>query len=98
MSLQDVLSDIHALREDLEAFERKYNVPSETFYESYTAGDEPEDSSWVLDWSDWAGAYKILLRRREQYRQTIQTLRAGSPSLLDVIEKVARHGRIPIAS
>jgi hypothetical protein len=31
----------------------------------------------MLDWSDWAGAYKILLRRREHYRRTIQALWGG---------------------
>ncbi len=98
MSLQDVLSDIHALREDLEAFERKYDVLSETFYESYSNGEEPENPSWVLDWSDWAGAYKIWLRRQEQYREIIQTLRAQSQTLLDVIEKTARHEPISVTS
>jgi len=67
MTLQEIITDIHALREDLEAYERKYGVLSETFYESYTNGEEPVDESWVLDWSDWAGAYKIWLRRHEPY-------------------------------
>lgn len=71
MTLQDIISDIHALTEDIEVYERKYGVLSETFYESYSTGEEPEDDSWVLDWSDWAGAYKILLRRQEQYRRLI---------------------------
>ena len=75
MTLQEIMADIHALYEDLEAYERKYGVLSETFYESYTSGEEPEDDAWVLDWADWAGAYKILLRRQEQYRRAIQTLR-----------------------
>jgi hypothetical protein len=66
MTLQDIIVDIHTLTEDVEAYERKYGVLSETFYESYVNGEEPEDDSWVLDWADWAGAYKILLRRREQ--------------------------------
>jgi hypothetical protein len=65
MTLQEIISDIHALNEDIEAYERKYGVLSETFYESYTSGEEPEDECWVMDWADWAGAYKILLRRTE---------------------------------
>jgi cell division protein FtsB len=81
MTLQDIIIDIHALNEDIEAYERKYGVSSETFYESYINGEEPEDDSWILDWADWAGAYKILLRRREQYRRTIQTLRERTPTL-----------------
>ena len=71
MTLQDIISDIHALYEDLEVYERKYGVLSETFYELYTSGEEPDDQAWVLDWTDWAGTYQILLRRQEQYQNTI---------------------------
>ncbi len=66
MTLQEIIADIHALNEDLEVYERKYGVLSETFYELYLSGEEPEEETWVLDWVDWAGAYKILLRRQEQ--------------------------------
>ena len=97
MILQDIMADIHALNEDLEAYERKYGVLSETFYKSYTSGEEPEDDAWVLDWADWAGAYKILLRRQEQYRRAIQTLREHSQTLVGVIERTARHEPIPVA-
>ncbi len=83
MTLQDII-DIHALNEDIEAYERKYGVRSETFYESYINGEEPKDGSWILDWANWAGAYKIMLRRRKQYRRTIQTgstqICGGAPS------------------
>ena len=98
MTLQEIIADIHALGEDLEAYERKYGVLSETFYESYTNGEEPEDESWVLDWADWAGAYKIFLRRKEQYQRAIQTLRDQSQSLVNVIERTVRHEPIPVAS
>ena len=98
MTLQEIMADIHALYEDLEAYERKYGVLSETFYESYTSGEEPEDDAWVLDWADWAGAYKILLRHQEQYRRAIQTLREQSQTLVGVIERTARHEPIPLPS
>ena len=97
MTLQEIMPDIHALSEDLEAYERKYGVLSETFCESYTSGEEPEDDAWVLDWADWAGAYKILLRRQEQYRRAIQTLREQSQTLVGVIERTARHEPIPVS-
>jgi hypothetical protein len=58
----------------LEAYERKYGVLSETFYESYISGEEPADNIWILDWADWAGAYKTLLRRQEQYHCAIQAI------------------------
>lgn len=96
MTLQNIIIDIHALRDDLEAYERKYGVLSETFYESYIKGEEPEDDAWTLDWSDWAGAYKIWLRRQEQYKKTIQSLHTQSKNLIDVIERTARHEPISV--
>ncbi len=98
MTLQDIIIDIHALNEDIEAYERKYGVLAETFYESYLNGEEPTDDSWVLDWADWAGAYKILLRRREQYRRTIQALRKQTPALVNVIRRTVQREPIPVAS
>ena len=75
MTLDEILQDIHALEEDMLAYERKYGVLTETFYESYVSGEEPGDDAWVLDWNDWAATYEIWLRRREQYREMIQRLR-----------------------
>jgi hypothetical protein len=98
MTLEDIIVDIHALQKDIEHYEEKYGVLSETFYELYINGVEPEDDSWVLDWADWAGAYKILLRRQEQYRQTIQTLKNENQSLSAIIVRAARHEPIPIVS
>lgn len=98
LTLQDIIADIHALNEDLAMYERKYGVLSETFYESYQRGEEPEDDSWVLDWADWAGAYKVWLRRREQYTRTIKSLRQQSETLVDVIERTMRRDPIPVAA
>jgi hypothetical protein len=98
MTLQDIIADIHALNEDLEVYERKYGVLSETFYELYVSGAEPDDEAWVLDWADWAGAYKTMLRRQEQYRRTIEVLREQTQSLADVIERTTRREPIPVAS
>jgi hypothetical protein len=96
MTLQEIIDDIHALTQHCEMYERKYGVLSETFYESYLSGEEPADEDWVLDWSGWAGAYKVLLRRREQYRRAIEGLREQTPSLAEVIERTAHRERIPI--
>jgi hypothetical protein len=67
MTIDEVIRDIHALEADLENYERKYGILSETFYEAYRTGEEPADDAWVLDWSDWAGAYEISQRRRQKY-------------------------------
>lgn len=98
MTLQDIIEDIHALTEDIEVYERKYGVLTETFYESYMSGEEPEDDAWVLDWGDWAGAYKILLRRQKQYRRTMQNLRGQTTSIVKVIGKTTKREPIPVAS
>lgn len=72
MNLDDIVQDIHVLEQDLQTFERKYGVLSETFYEAYIQGEEPDDDSRVRDWSAWAGAYEIWLRRREQYQAAME--------------------------
>ncbi len=98
MILQDVIDDIHALYEDLRVYERKYGILSETFYELYTSGTEPDNDDWVLDWSDWAGAYKLLIRRQEQYCDTVRKLREGPSSLTTLISGASRHEPVHIAS
>ena len=95
MTLDEILRDIHAMEEDLLTYERKYGVLSDTFYESYRNGEEPADNAWVLDWSDWAGAYEIWLRRRRQYQEAMNALKVHT-SLSNVIERAARREPIPI--
>ncbi len=89
MELTTLVQDIHRLNHQLERFERKYGVMSETFYESYIAGDEPEDDTWVLDFEKWAGLYEVWRDRQEAYRQAMQRLRVEQPSLSRIIQPVA---------
>ena len=98
MTLDDMLRDIHAMEEDLLMFERKYGVLTETFYAAYQRGEEPEDDAWVLDWSEWAATWQILLERQEQYRQAIQALLQEStvPNLSHLIGRTARHEPIAV--
>jgi len=96
MTLEDLLQDIYALEDEMRAYERKYRVLSETFYEAYLNGEEPPDEAWVQDWTAWASAYKLWLKRRDQYRTAIQALRAESETIAAMIEKAARHGPIRI--
>ena len=88
------------MEEDLLVFERKYGVLTETFYEAYQRGEEPEDDAWVLDWSEWAGTYEILLERQERYRQAIQSLlqQAAIPNLSYLIGRAARYEPLPITA
>src|SRR5438094_3555338 len=68
MDPRALLADIHALEEEILAFERKYGVRSETFYAAYASGEEPEDDHWVLDFGEWASVYRTWLARQAQYR------------------------------
>ena len=68
MTLTDLLHDMYTLEDEMRIYERKFGVLSETFYQSYAEGEEPPDESWVRAWAAWASAYKIWLRRREEYR------------------------------
>ena len=85
MTLQEILSDIHSLEEDLLAFERKYGIRSEIFYASYISGEEPEDDSWVLDFGEWASVYRTWLAMQAEYRNEIQRQQANAPSLAGLI-------------
>jgi hypothetical protein len=96
MTLDDLLQDIYALEEEMRTYERKYGVLSETFYESYVNGEEPPDEAWVRDWTAWASAHKLWLRRREQYRTAVESLRTETRTIAEMIAKTARHEPIRI--
>ena len=81
MRPQEILTDIHALEEELLDFERKYGVRSETFYAAYSAGEEPQDESWVLDFGEWASVYRTWLARQATYRDEIQRVQHNRASL-----------------
>lgn len=89
MTLQEILADIHALEEELLDFERKYGLRSETFYAAYMSGEEPESDAWVLAFSEWASVYKTWLARQAEYRNEIQRVQGGSPSLKGLVRAVA---------
>jgi hypothetical protein len=69
MALRDLLADIHALEEELLAFERKYGIRSEIFYLAYVSGEEPKDAQWMLDFGEWASVYRTWLTRQAEYRK-----------------------------
>ena len=85
MNIQTILADIHALEQELLAFERKYGIRSETFYAAYVSGEEPEDDSWTLDFGEWASVYKTWLLRQSEYRDEIQRYQTQSASLKGLV-------------
>ncbi|MBI3958012.1 MAG: hypothetical protein HY328_04305 [Chloroflexi bacterium] len=95
MTLDEILQDIHALEEDLNMYERKYGVLSETFYDAYMQGEEPPEAAWVADWNDWAGVHEIWLDRRQRY-QTVIALLQKQTNLIDLIQRAAHRESIPL--
>jgi hypothetical protein len=87
--LGQVLTDIHALEEELLELERKYGLRSEIFYAAYMSGEEPEDDSWVLDFNEWASVYRTWLTRLAEYRNEVQRRQGSSPSLRGLVRAVA---------
>src|SRR6266581_5542402 len=74
MNLREILADIHALEEELLAFERKYGIRSETFYAAFESGEEPENDAWALDFGEWASVYRTWLTRQAEYRNEIERI------------------------
>ena len=85
MTLEQILADIHALEEQLLSFERKYGLRSETFYAAYMAGEEPEDDSWVMDFTEWASVYRTWLARQSKYRDELQRRQRNAPSIAGLV-------------
>ena len=85
MSMHEILADIHALEEELLSFERKYGIRSETFYAAYMSGEEPEDDSWVLDFTEWASVYRTWLARQSKYRDEVQRRQRKAPSIYGLV-------------
>ena len=89
MQLATILQDIHRLSHQLELFERKYSMMSQTFYEEYSAGREPEDDAWVPDFAEWAGLYETWRDRQTAYTEAVERLRESEPNLFRQIQTAA---------
>lgn len=89
MTAQELLADIHTLEEELLDFERKYGLRSEVFYAAYASGEEPEEETWVLDFTEWASVYRTWLARQAEYRDVIERVQRNKPSLAGLIHVAA---------
>ncbi|MBU2611864.1 MAG: hypothetical protein KJ606_13100 [Chloroflexi bacterium] len=87
MNIREILTDIHALEEELLQFEWKYGIRSETLYAAYMSGEEPENENWVLDFGEWASVYKTWLARQAEYRNEVQRIQRQAPSLVGLIQE-----------
>ena len=89
MTLRDILADIHALEEELLAFERAYGIRSETLYTAYMSGEEPDQDEWVLDFGEWASIYRTWLTRQADYRNALQRIQRQPASLHGLVQVAA---------
>ena len=86
ISVSEVIDDLRVAEEILRKFERRYWIPSEQFYNLYSQGvlDSGEHAE---DFSEWAGFYKLKLRREAAFRKIGQ-------NRLEDIKGLARTGTI----
>lgn len=85
MTLEEILLELHALERDIQQFERKYGIRSETFYPAYMRGEEPEDDEWVADFGEWAAMYRIWLQRQADYRGEIERVQRDPTSIIGLV-------------
>ncbi len=85
MELATLVKDIHRLNHELERMERKYGIMSHTFYQAYSAGQEPEDDAWVLDFEKWAGLYEVWCDRQRAYNEAMQSMLNEPSALFQVL-------------
>ncbi len=81
ITLSDILDDLRAAEEGLYKFERRYWTSSSYFYELYSQG-LLDDGSHAEDFAEWAGHYKLKVKREavlEQLSQTSSTTASRPP-------------------
>ena len=92
-ALQALITELHTLDRQLADYEEKYGLLSETFYDWYQSGEEPEDPDWVTDFALWAGAYQLKLRRQEKYRRLLRE-RLGQSTPVKLMQQSVMVGAV----
>ena len=62
ITLSDILDDLRAADQALRKFEQRYWLSSDVFYDLYSQG-LLDDGSHAEDFAEWAGHYKLKLKR-----------------------------------
>lgn len=79
ITLSHVLDDLRAADQSLRRFEQRYWISSEVFFDLYSHG-LLDDGSHAEDFSEWAGHYKLKLKREaaleKMSQRRIQELRS----------------------
>ena len=71
ITLSDILDDLRAADQVLRKFEQRYWISSPDFYELYSQG-RLDDGQHREDFSEWAGFYKLKLKREAALEQLSQ--------------------------
>ncbi len=71
ITLSDILDDLRAADQALRKFEQRYWLSSADFYELYSQG-LLDDGQHREDFSEWAGYYKLKLKREAALEQLSQ--------------------------
>ena len=71
ITLSDILDDLRAADQVLREFEQRYWIGSDIFYELYSQG-LLDDGEHREDFSEWAGYYKLKLKREASLQQLSQ--------------------------
>lgn len=67
LSIDMIIEDLQAIEPKLSAYENKYKLLSPYFYNIYQSGKFEEHPDFV----DWAGLYRIKLKRLQCYEKMI---------------------------
>jgi len=71
IALSDILDDLRAADQALRKFEQRYWISSTDFYELYSQG-LLDDGQHREDFSEWAGYYRLKLKREAALEQLSQ--------------------------
>ncbi|MFN2154756.1 MAG: hypothetical protein ACK2UX_05935 [Anaerolineae bacterium] len=71
IALSDILDDLRAAEQALRKFEQRYWVSSSDFYELYSQG-RLDDGQHREDFAEWAGFYRLKLKRDAALQQLSQ--------------------------
>lgn len=71
ITISEILDDLRVAEGVLRKFERRYWITSEQFYEMYEQG-LLDNGEHVEDFSEWAGFFKLKMRRELSFRKLNQ--------------------------
>jgi hypothetical protein len=71
IALSDILDDLRAADQALRRFEQRYWLSTEMFYDLYSKG-LLDNGQHRADFSEWAGYYKLKLKREAALKRLSQ--------------------------